>query len=126
MKGFLFTIIIAFFCASQCLADSYPKGDLNQDGKVSVADMTLLISAIRNNDGYKQTFDLQGDQKVNLDDVVILEQLILEKINPAGLVGGIDNWEEGDSYEDELDDSTPSAQSKASKPNIILQTLRPK
>lgn len=117
MKGFLFTIIIAFFCASQCLADSYPKGDLNQDGKVSVADMTLLISAIRNNDSYNSAFDLQGDKQVNSEDIVILEQLILQKINPAGLYGGIDNWEEGDSYEDELDESDTAVRSKSNKMN---------
>lgn len=117
MKGFLFTIIIAFFCASQCLADSYPKGDLNQDGKVSVADMALLISAIRNNDSYNSAFDLQGDKQVNFEDLAILEQLILQKINPTGLSGGIDNWEEGDSYKDELDDSDTTTRSKSNKTN---------
>ncbi len=105
MKGFLFTSLFVLCCGFQCLADTYKKGDLNEDGKVSIADMVLLTSAIRNHDSYKASFDLQGDKRIDNEDVLILEKLILQKINPTGLSGGIDNWAEGDSYEDELDES---------------------
>lgn len=61
-------------------APAYALGDVNHDGYVNVTDVTMLLSAILNDD-YSRIFtdnaDMNGDGEINVTDVTLLISLAL-------------------------------------------------
>lgn len=56
------------------------NGDINQDGKIDVSDVTALINQILGTGHYSEGLcDLNGDGKINVSDVTALINLILNK-----------------------------------------------
>ena len=51
-------------------------GDLNGDENINVSDVVLLINLILSNN-FSEAGDLNTDQSVNIQDVVLLVQIIL-------------------------------------------------
>ena len=62
------------------ISDEPTIGDVNDDGEVNVADVTLLIHIILNSESDNYEFsriDVNGDGEVNVADVTFLINLIL-------------------------------------------------
>lgn len=79
----IFFFILLLHCP-KCLADGIILGDINNDGKISVEDITLLIHLL--NEGQKDhvrmnAADINLDGKLNLSDVESLSNIIIRKIN---------------------------------------------
>ena len=56
------------------------KGDVNYDGEVSIADVTVLIDLIltdKINSDNKPLADINGDNEVNIADVTVLIEILL-------------------------------------------------
>ena len=60
---------------------SAQKGDINNDGSTTVADLTALVNILRNQPGeYNETAaDVDGDEDITTADVVALVKVILGK-----------------------------------------------
>lgn len=58
------------------------KGDLNKDGSIDVADVTLMIDCVLNGMGNTSLMiaDLDGDNAVDVSDVIILIQMVLNGV----------------------------------------------
>ena len=57
-------------------------GDLNGDATVNADDATLLINAILDSSDDVDTYDVNGDGKVNLLDLVSLKKILADQSNP--------------------------------------------
>ena len=52
-------------------------GDVNNDGRVSIEDVTYLINILLTGSQYSSSADIDGDGKVNIEDVTQLIQILL-------------------------------------------------
>lgn len=54
-------------------------GDVNNDGKVTIADVTALVNILLGKDAYRDAADVNEDTEVTIADVVALVKMILTK-----------------------------------------------
>ncbi len=80
---------------SSAAATETPKGDVNGDTKVTIADVTALVNVILGKATANAACDVNGDTKVTIADVTALVNIILGKVPP-----------ESDSTD--IDDDTPA------------------
>ena len=80
---------------SSATAAETPKGDVNGDTKVTIADVTALVNVILGKATANAACDVNGDTKVTIADVTALVNIILGKVPP-----------ESDSTD--IDDDTPA------------------
>lgn len=69
--------------ANRCYISDFVEvtpGDVNNDGKISIDDVTALIDMLLSNSGTNDNADVNGDGKVSIDDVTALIDILL---NPA-------------------------------------------
>jgi hypothetical protein len=60
--------------------ETHTKGDINDDGRVTIADVTSLVNIILGNaTGHENTADLNGDESITIADVTTLVNIILGK-----------------------------------------------
>ena len=60
--------------------ETHTKGDINDDGRVTIADVTSLVNIILGNaTGHENTADLNGDESITIADVTALVNIILGK-----------------------------------------------
>ena len=57
-------------------AETFEPGDVNEDGKVNVADLFALKVTILTGSADNSAADINGDGKLNINDLFILKQLI--------------------------------------------------
>lgn len=76
------------------------KGDVNNDGEISLADMVTLASDMLNNVAYNPAHDLNNDQKIDDVDLQQLANIILHNIKSpqSGLDIGIGDWGDGGEF----------------------------
>lgn len=63
-------------------------GDVNCDGRVEIADATLILQHLTNKDGYPLTENGMHAADVNFDGVVTNEDAVLIQKLDAGLING--------------------------------------
>ena len=69
--------------ANRCYISDFVEvtpGDVNNDGKISIDDVTALIDMLLSNSGTNDNADVNSDGKVSIDDVTALIDILL---NPA-------------------------------------------
>lgn len=73
------------------------KGDINNDGKVDLADMVALATAINESKADKNLHDLNASGSVDDTDLRVLADIILSEklIEDTGFNIGIGGWEDG-------------------------------
>lgn len=60
--------------------ETHTKGDINDDGQVTISDVTSLVNIILGNtSGHENTADLNGDESITIADVTALVNIILGK-----------------------------------------------
>lgn len=60
--------------------ETHIKGDINDDGQVTISDVTSLVNIILGNtSGHENTADLNGDESITIADVTALVNIILGK-----------------------------------------------
>ena len=83
-------LVLFFLCLCLGMALAYPKyiGDVNNDGSLSVADVTELVNIIlgKTSDYNKKLADVNEDGSVTVADVTELVNIILGKSEPKELV----------------------------------------
>lgn len=96
MKKLLITIS-SLVAASGIASAAYYKGDINRDGKVDLADMAVLATAINSGTTDKNVHDVNGSGAVDDADLDALADIILsEKLTAdTGLNIGIGGWGDG-------------------------------
>ena len=60
-------------------APAAKKGDVNGDGEVGIADVTVLVDLISNRSENERS-DVNGDGETGIPDVTVLVSLILESL----------------------------------------------
>ena len=69
--------LLALSASLAAHAQDYPRGDVNRDGEVNVADINAVIDIILTTDGNFSIGDVNGDGEVNIADVNVLIDIIL-------------------------------------------------
>lgn len=74
--------------AAKTPAETFLYGDVNNDGKLTIADVTATVNVMLGNDSTQpyiynhKAADLTGDGQVNTDDVAYLVDILLGKALP--------------------------------------------
>lgn len=71
----------AFDNISLRVFDEKMKGDVNLDNKVTIADVVYLIDVLHGKKSSTKTSDVNGDGKIDMNDVQVLSNKLLEKKN---------------------------------------------
>ncbi|MBR3901206.1 MAG: hypothetical protein IKJ60_06625 [Ruminococcus sp.] len=58
----------------------YEKGDLNHDGKVTIADLVCCAEAVLGTGKYNFSCDVSGDNRTDVYDVIIMRVLLVNKL----------------------------------------------
>lgn len=100
MKKIYLSLLLSLIATFAFADNNRYKGDINNDGEISLADMIKLASDIINNVTYNPTHDLNNDQKIDDVDLQQLANIILNNIKSpqSGLDVGIGDWEEGGEF----------------------------
>ncbi len=61
-------------------AVEYEKGDLNRDGKISIADLVCCAEEVLGAADYDFSCDVNGDGKTNVYDVIIMRVIFIDKM----------------------------------------------
>ncbi len=101
------------------------KGDINNDGKVDLADMVALATAINDGKTDKNLHDLNASGAVDDADLHILADIILSEklIEDTGFNIGIGGWDDGgEDFGGEVFSTGPtgSVLSRASEPSFFI------
>lgn len=101
------------------------KGDINNDGKVDLADMVALAKAINEGTTDKNLHDLNTSDYVDDTDLQVLANLILTEslVEDTGFNIGIGGWEDGDEdFGGEVFSPRPAGgvRSRASEPSFFI------
>lgn len=96
MNRFLAIICLLSLTVGSISGATRYKGDLNNDGKVNLADMAVLANAINEGKTDKNLHDVNASGNVNNNDLHALANIILsEKLTEdTGLNVGIGGWED--------------------------------
>lgn len=99
MKKILISICLVAIATGTVSAANY-KGDINRDGKVDLADMALVATAINSGNSDKTLHDINGSGVVDDVDLDALADIILsEKLTEdTGLNIGIGGWGDGGEF----------------------------
>ncbi len=100
MSRYFLILYFLSVCLGSVSATTRYKGDFNGDGKVDLADMVTLVSAINDN-RTDNTFDLNVSGKIDDADLHMLADIIITRklTEDTGFNAGIDGWDEtGDDY----------------------------
>lgn len=100
MKKVFLLLLLSVVTVFAYADDTKYKGDINDDGEISLADMVKLASNILNNVAYNSVHDLNNDKKVDDADLQQLADIILNNIKSpqGGLDVGIGDWEDGGEF----------------------------
>lgn len=95
----MISICLVAIAAGTVSAANY-KGDINRDGKVDLADMALVATAINSGNSDKTLHDINGSGVVDDADLDALADIILsEKLTEdTGLNIGIGGWGDGGEF----------------------------
>ena len=80
MKKTFFAIMVALCFLIPALADegnNFMRGDVDQDGRVTISDVTALIDILLSGETAPQTADCNQDSSVNISDVTALIDYLL-------------------------------------------------
>lgn len=70
------------YCFEQASAASTPipgTGDGNNDGKINLADMSVLLTDFNKEQGFRSAIDMNGDGKINTFDFSLMRNLLIQK-----------------------------------------------
>ena len=70
----------AFTTTTTVLPDEYEYGDLNHDGKISIADLVYISSHILAIEPAEYSCDLNDDNRTDVYDVIIMRQILVDVI----------------------------------------------
>ncbi|MBP3211398.1 MAG: dockerin type I repeat-containing protein [Prevotella sp.] len=101
---------------SSAAAAETPKGDVNGDTKVTIADVTALVNVILGKTTANAACDVNGDTKVTIADVTALVNIILSKTPPGSDSTDIDDddpaWEPANARSNDSSNQKDSADRK--------------
>lgn len=122
--------IIAIICTliagfGSISAETRYKGDINNDGKVDLADMVALATAINEGKTDKNLHDLNASGSIDDTDLQILADIILSEklVEDTGFNIGIGGWDDGgEDFGGEVFSTGPtgSVLSRASEPSFFI------
>lgn len=72
----------ALYCFEQTSVASTPipgAGDGNNDGKINLADMSVLLTDFNKEQGFRLAIDMNGDGKINTFDFSLMRNLLIQK-----------------------------------------------
>ena len=74
-------VLLLMLTSFTAVAQEYPRGDVNQDGLVTIADVTALVNIILGKTTvYNEAVaDVNGDNNITIADVTALVNIILGK-----------------------------------------------
>jgi|GEM_PF-3864681 len=100
MKKLLLSLLLSAVTVFAFAENTKYKGDINDDGEISLADMVKLASHILNNGAYTSAYDLNNDKKIDDTDLQQLADIILNNIKSpqSGLDVGIGDWGDGGEF----------------------------
>ena len=73
-------------CRNHTVGGKSYKGDLNGDGKITAADLTIMRDMILGNREEDLSADMNGDGKINVVDLTVLRDIVLGKREPETTV----------------------------------------